>query len=72
MSLEKIDINKHKAYREGTHSRFVSKENNCTHIALNPSGHYVRNFIIDGDVVPKQDTQTERCDHLLLNDTQKD
>lgn len=72
MSYNKIDINNHKPYMEGTHSTFVSKENNCVHTAKNPSGHYVRKFRIDGDVIPKQDTKTERCDCLLVNDTHKD
>ena len=72
MSYNKIDINKHKPYKEGTHSSFVSKENNCVHTAKNPSGHYIRKFRIDGDVIPKQDTMTERCDCLLVNDTKKD
>lgn len=72
MSSNKIDINKHEPCMEGPHSKFVSRENNCVHTANNPSGHYVRKFRIDGDIIPKQDTNTERCDYLLVNDIKKD
>lgn len=72
MSVKEIDINGYEPYREGKHAVFTSSENNCKHIAHNNCGHYVRQFKIDGKVISKTDTTTERCDYLLVNDTRKD
>lgn len=65
-----VDINAQKPYREGTHQTFTSSENRCTHIGKNPGGHSVRQFKVDGEVFPKG-TSPQRCDYLLLNDTEK-
>lgn len=69
--MSKIDINTCKPYREGTHRKFISSENQCTHIGKNPGGHSVRQFRVDGEVFPKG-TMPQRCDYLLLNDTAKE
>ncbi len=69
--MSKIDINTCKPYREGTHPRFISAENRCTHIGKNPSGHKVRQFKVDGEVFRKG-TMPQRCDYLLLNDTARE
>jgi hypothetical protein len=47
----------------------VSSEKGCTHRANNVLLSAVRHFQIDGDVV--RDSQTLKCDYLLLNDDVK-
>ena len=66
-----MDINACESYREGTHSRFVSAENHCTHIGENPKKKYIRQYRVDGKVLPPG-KEPKRCDFLLLNDTDKD
>lgn len=56
--------------RCGTHSKFVSSENGCSHIGNNKDSNYVRQYQVDGQVVPSTST-VERCDYLLLNDTKQ-
>ena len=63
-----IDINAHTPFRSGTFSSFVSSENRCTHVGENKDHDMVRHFQIDGGVLPK-DKDPERCDYLLLNDS---
>lgn len=60
-------LQNHKPYREGRHQTFVSSEKKCTHIANNPDRNMVRQFRVDGDLVPKTSPES-RCDFLLLND----
>ena len=55
--------------RCGIHSTFVSKENECSHIGYN-NGSYVRQYQVDGQVIPASSPE-ERCDFLLLNDTKQ-
>lgn len=69
--MSRVNINNYRPYQEGTYARFVSSENQCTHIGENPSSHSVRQFKIDGGVFPKG-TTPQRCDYLLLNDVKKD
>ena len=57
----------HKPYREGTYSTFTSSENGCTHVGKNISRNNVRQFQVDGGIVP-QNAPDQRCDYLLLND----
>lgn len=68
--MDIIDINTFKPCREGNDPQFVSKENRCTHICKNPDGKCVRQFLVDGDVFPKG-KPPQRCDYLILNDTDK-
>lgn len=57
--------------RCGTYPKFVSSENGCSHIGNNKDSNYVRQYQIDGQVVPST-SAAERCDYLLLNDTKQD
>lgn len=66
--MNPIDINKYKPRREGEHAKFSASENHCTYIMLNPKKKHIRQFLVDGEVFPKA-TEPERCDFLLLNDT---
>lgn len=65
-----MDINKYTPLRKGTHSIFKSEENGCVHIGRNVKGHTIRHFQVDKGIFPQNDPQ-ERCDYLLLNDTDK-
>lgn len=65
-----MDINQYTPHRQGTHTIFTSSENHCTHIANNPSGKYIRQFKVDGEVFPRS-SDIKRCDYLLLNDEDK-
>lgn len=56
--------------RYGTHSKFVSSENGCSHIGNNIDSNYVRQYQVDGQVIPSS-SPVERCDYLLLNDTKQ-
>ena len=64
------DINRFTPYREGKHSVVTSAENGSKHIANNRDKNDIRQFKIDGDVFPVN-TEPQRCDYLLLNDTKK-
>lgn len=66
------NINNFTPRLSGTHRRFVSSENRCTHIAENPAGKYVRQFKVDGEVFPSSGNGPKRCDYLILNDTDGD
>lgn len=63
------NINNYTPRLSGTHRRFVSTENRCTHIAENPNGKYVRQFKVDGDVFPSGGSGPKRCDYLILDDS---
>ncbi len=65
-----MDINNYSPFREGTQYIFISSENRCEHIGNNEKHHSIRHFRIDGDVFPPN-SREERCDYLLLNDTDK-
>lgn len=68
--MSNVDINSFSPHREGKHTEFVSSENRCIHKGKNPSGHFIRQFKIDGDVFQKG-SSPKRCDYLLINDTAK-
>ena len=65
-----MNINDYTPRRSGTYAEFVSSENGCKHIGRNVSGHEIRQFKIDGEVIAKN-ADTARCDYLLLNDEAK-
>lgn len=65
-----MNINDYTPRRSGTYAEFVSSENGCKHIGRNVSGHEIRQFKIDGEVITKN-ADTARCDYLLLNDDAK-
>lgn len=65
-----MNINDYTPRRSGTYAEFVSSENGCKHIGRNVSGHEIRQFKIDGEVIAKN-ADTVRCDYLLLNDEAK-
>ena len=65
-----MDINTCTPLREGTQPIFKSEENGCVHIGKNVSGHTIRHYKVDNGIIPQNDSQ-ERCDYLLLNDTDK-
>ena len=65
-----MNINDYTPCRSGTYAEFVSSENGCKHIGRNVSGHEIRQFKIDGEVIAKN-ADTARCDYLLLNDEAK-
>ena len=46
----------------------VSEEKGMKHIANNTGLCNVRQFRIDGGIIPTTDTSTIRCDYLVLND----
>ena len=63
----KIEINAYAPFRSGRYETFVSAERGCKHIGLNGARERVRQYQIDGGVLPKGQ-QPERCDYLLIND----
>lgn len=63
-----MNINDYTPRRAGTYPQFSSSENRCSHIAHNPEQKYIRQFKIDGEVLPAG-TAPQRCDYLLLDDT---
>lgn len=65
-----IDINQYRPFREGKHREFISSENGCTHVGKNVKQQVVRQFKIDGEVIPSG-SSAQRCDYLLLNDETK-
>lgn len=65
-----MNINDYTPRRSGTYAEFVSSENGCKHIGRNVSGHEIRQFKIDGEVIAKN-SGAARCDYLLLNDDAK-
>lgn len=65
-----MDINTYTPLRKGTHPIFKSEENGCVHIGRNVNGHTIRHFQVDKGIFSQNDPQ-ERCDYLLLNDTDK-
>ena len=65
-----MNINDYTPRRSGTYAEFVSSENGCKHIGRNVSGHEIRQFKSDGEVIAKN-ADTVRCDYLLLNDEAK-
>ena len=66
--MSEIDINSYRPKKEGVHQEFRSSENHCTHIGLNHSKSYIRQYKVDGDVL-KAGSGEQRCDFLLINDT---
>ena len=48
----------------------MSAERGCKHIGLNGARERVRQYQIDGGVLPKGQ-QLERCDYLLINDDRR-
>jgi hypothetical protein len=48
----------------------VSKEKSCAHYAINADRNNVRQYKIDGEVVPRTDNRPA-CDYLVLNDDKK-
>lgn len=54
-------------FRAGNHSTFTSSENGCTHVGKNVDRDAVRQFKVDGGIIPKN-APDSRCDYLLLND----
>ena len=65
-----MSISSTKPMRAGKDPEFVSKEKNCVHVGCNKNGSYVRQYHVDGGIVPKS-YEGERCDYLLLNDDRK-
>ena len=65
-----MNINLFIPFREGIQAIFKSVERDCEHIGKNVNRHNIRQFKVDGDVIPLNCTE-ERCDYLLLNDTDK-
>ena len=65
-----MDINTYTPLREGTHQFFTSEENGCKHIGCNVNRHLIRHYLVDKGIIPQNDPQ-ERCDYLLINDTDK-
>lgn len=63
-----IDINAYTPFSSGKNEEFVSRENRCKHIGINKARDDVRQYQIDGGVLPKGE-DPERCDYLLLNDS---
>ena len=63
-----MNINDCTPCRAGTYPQFSSRENRCSHIAYNPEQKYIRQFKVDGEVLPAG-TAPQRCDYLLLDDT---
>lgn len=66
--MDRININQYAPLNQGKNKVYRSSENHCIHIGNNPSGSYIRQFRVDGDVFSK-DSPVQRCDYLLLNDT---
>ena len=64
-----ININDFTPRREGQFPEFRSSENHCVHIGENPNHNYIRQFKVDGEVISAA-SQEQRCDYLLLNDTE--
>lgn len=65
-----IRLNDADPVRAGRYPAFTSKEKNCIHVGCNKNGSYVRQYRVDGGVVPKS-YEGARCDYLLLNDDRK-
>lgn len=65
-----VNLQEQVPYREGTHPVFTSSENGCTHVGKNTSREHIRQFQVDGGVIPKN-ASDPRCDYLLLNDDKK-
>ena len=57
-----------KPRQEGAIPRVVSEENGCKHIGINERRHEVRQFKVDGDILPTGKAPL-RCDYLVVNDT---
>lgn len=70
MARHKMNINNCTPIAEGTQPSFISAENKCEHRGINVNHHYGRHFKIDGGVFPRSCSE-EKCDYLLLNDTDK-
>jgi hypothetical protein len=68
--MDKININQYQPRRAGNFSEFVSAENQCRHIGLNPERNQIRQFKLDGEVLDAKNP-AQRCDYLLLNDTKQ-
>ena len=65
-----MNINDYPPLRAGKLSIVKSSENRCEHIGNNRSLHEIRQYQIDGGVIPSN-TPGLRCDYLVLNDTKK-
>lgn len=65
-----MDINTYTPLREGSDQIFTSEENKCKHIGYNVNRHSIRHYLVDKGIIPQNDPE-ERCDYLLLNDTDK-
>ena len=66
--MNPVDINQKTPLREGEYAKFSASENHCTYTMQNPEKKHIRQFQVDGAVFPKG-RELERCDVLLLNDT---
>lgn len=64
------DINSFEPIRRGNHASFISSEKGCVHVGKNIGRCMVRQFKMDGGVVPEGSAES-RCDYLLLNDDAK-
>ena len=65
-----MDFSNCTPHREGTIPQIISCENNCRHIGKNPSRNYIKQYKIDGEVIPSS-TDALRCDYLLLVEHEK-
>ncbi|MBQ3178009.1 MAG: hypothetical protein IJB52_09335 [Clostridia bacterium] len=67
-----VDLAKYKSYCQPDQKIIISRDvkSDCHHRAENPGKHLVRQYHIDGEVIPDQNT--EKCDWMVLNDTEKD
>ncbi len=68
--MKPIDITQYTPHREGDHTKFFASEKHCSYTMQNPEKKHIRQFQVDGEVFPK-DREPERCDVLLLNDTDR-
>ena len=63
-----IHLRDHAPRQAGKIPRVVSKENGCKHIGINDRSHEIRQFQVDGGILPKS-KEPSRCDYLVVNDT---
>ena len=66
---ERININDFTPHKQDTCSQVKSEENGCEHTGRNPARHFLRQFHIDGEVIPRE-SPVLRCDYLVLDDTE--
>ena len=66
--MQTLNINDYAPHRQGRCSLVKSEEHGCVHLGQNPGHHMIRQYRIDGEVIPKESSEL-RCDFLVLNDT---